>query len=202
MSHLDSVPHLLAGALSGVLTAIVCHPLDVLRTRMQVDSGGAYRGTTHAFVTIYRREGWRALYQGFSPSLVGSGMSWGFFMWMYNIIKTQNNTWGVLGTGSWNHLVSAAEAGVLTSILTNPIWLCKTRLELQQRQPSTVVVGTSPPKPPTVPYRGMVDCIRRIAQEEGARALYKGLLPSMMVCPECVCERESVFACVPVCFIV
>ena len=33
----------------------------------------AYRGTVHAVKSIIREEGWRALYAGLSPALLGSG---------------------------------------------------------------------------------------------------------------------------------
>lgn len=67
------------------------------------------------------------------------------------------------------HLASAAEAGALVSLCTNPIWLVKTRLQLQT------------PLHQTRPYSGFYDALRTIIREEGWAALYKGLLPSLFL---------------------
>jgi Mitochondrial carrier protein len=60
-----------AGAVSGALTVLALHPLDVIKTRLQVqeskpDRGFAsrYKGAIHAFRVIQRREGIRGLYSG------------------------------------------------------------------------------------------------------------------------------------------
>ena len=71
--------------------------------------------------------------------------------------------------------------------VTNPIWVIKTRLQLQRGSGPTV----SSRLRPTVthlrgnagPYRGFVHAVKQIAREEGIRGFYKGLLPSLfLVC--------------------
>ena len=71
-------------------------------------------------------------------------------------------------------------------LITNPIWVVKTRLQLQRGAgaaakrahslPTLTTNGTAPAQ-----YKGFVDAIRRIAQEEGVRGLYKGLGPSLVM---------------------
>ncbi len=69
--------------------------------------------------------------------------------------------------------------------VTNPIWVIKTRLQLQRGSGRTV----SPRLRPTVthlrgnagPYRGFVHAVKQIAREEGIRGFYKGLLPSLFL---------------------
>lgn len=55
-----------AGAFSGALTVLCLHPLDVVKTRLQVQESGTHRyhGTVHAVRTITKREGVRGLYAG------------------------------------------------------------------------------------------------------------------------------------------
>jgi solute carrier family 25 folate transporter 32 len=172
----DPIAHLIAGGLAGFFTSILVHPLDVIRTRMQVHTGpgSRYSGVLDGLRTTVRTDGWRGLYAGLTPSLVGSGISWGLFMFFYDTFKHQNADF--FGAGSITHVISAAEAGMLTATITNPIWLVKTRLELQSRQLPNLS------RPAAIPYLGLVDCLKRIAREEGMLALYRGLVPSLWMC--------------------
>lgn len=82
----------------------------------------------------------------------------------YNAIKTwiQNgNARTPLGPGL--HMLAAAEAGVLSLIMTNPIWVVKTRLCLQYEESLT----------DTKRYKGMVDGLMKIYRTEGVRGLYR-----------------------------
>ena len=74
--------------------------------------------------------------------------------------------------------------GAVTSILSNPIWVVKTRLELQSNAARTGASASVA----ALPYRGIADCMARIVREEGVRSLYHGLVPSIMVRSSC-CSR-------------
>ena len=168
-THTSNIPiHLIAGSLSGLISCIIVHPLDVIRTRMQIYKGpnSLYNGVYNGFTTIIKQEGYKSLYKGVIPAIVGSGLSWGFFMYFYNIAK--NNNTDYFNSQTSNHFISAAQAGMVTSLLTNPIWLAKTRLEVQRNNTQ-------------LPYTGLYNCMKRMISEEGFLSLYKGLLPSLMV---------------------
>ena len=68
---------------------------------------------------------------------------------------------------SWFQYFSHILTGVFTLLLTNPIWVAKTRLCLQY--------DAKAPKAPTDAshYRGMVDCLLKTYKYEGLRGLYK-----------------------------
>uniref|UniRef100_A0A7S2W7F8 Mitochondrial carrier protein n=1 Tax=Mucochytrium quahogii TaxID=96639 RepID=A0A7S2W7F8_9STRA len=63
--------HLGASTVSGVCSALVSTPSDVIKTRLMNAAGQAtatkYNGVADAFVKIYRNEGFGALYKGFVP---------------------------------------------------------------------------------------------------------------------------------------
>ncbi|WCJ25200.1 folate transporter 1 [Euphorbia peplus] len=65
--------------------------------------------------------------------------------------------------------LSTKEAEALACLSTNPIWLIKTRFQLQT------------PLQRTQPYAGIYDAFRTIMREEGWRALCKGLVPHLFV---------------------
>ncbi|KAK6150608.1 hypothetical protein DH2020_015540 [Rehmannia glutinosa] len=161
-----------AGSAAGLATVTFTHPLDVVRTRFQVNDGRlstlpTYKNTPHALFTIARTEGLRGLYGGFYPAVLGSTISWGLYFYFYSKAKQRYlRSREELSPGL--HLASAAEAGGLVCFCTNPIWLVKTRLQLQTPQQAR-------------PYSGFHDALRTILKEEGWRALYKGLMPGLVL---------------------
>lgn len=158
-----------AGALSGFSTVTILHPLDVVRTRFQVSDGRGgsylplYRNTAHAIYSIARMEGLRGLYAGFYPAVFGSTISWGLYFFFYSRAKARYIRGSEQQLNPGHHLAAAAEAGSLVCLLTNPIWLVKTRLQLQT------------PFNQNHPYVGFSDAVRTIFKEEGWRAFYKGI---------------------------
>lgn len=64
-------------------------------------------------------------------------------------------------------MLAAAEAGILTLLVTNPIWVVKTRLCLQYGNTDAYVSrgGES--------YNGMTDALVKIYRNEGMRGLYR-----------------------------
>jgi solute carrier family 25 phosphate transporter 23/24/25/41 len=57
------------GGAAGTLAATVCYPLDTIRRRMQM-KGQMYRNQGDAFVTIWRTEGMRGFYRGWSANTI------------------------------------------------------------------------------------------------------------------------------------
>ncbi|KAL7255770.1 hypothetical protein ACSBR1_009824 [Camellia fascicularis] len=162
-----------AGALAGLATVSFSHPLDVVRTRFQVSDGRtsnlpSYKNTHQAVWTIARTEGLRGLYAGFYPAVLGSTISWGLYFFFYSKAKQRYSKGGQELTPGL-HLASAAEAGALVCCCTNPLWLVKTRLQLQT------------PLHPAHPYSGFHDAVKTILKEEGWSALYKGIVPGLFL---------------------
>ena len=58
-----------AGACAGTLAALATTPLDVVKTRQQVDAAAAAEGTAAALARIVRTEGPAALFAGLGPRL-------------------------------------------------------------------------------------------------------------------------------------
>ncbi|XP_041975118.1 mitochondrial folate transporter/carrier [Aricia agestis] len=176
LSHIK-YEHLVAGISGGVTSTLILHPLDLIKIRFAVNDGRTatvprYDGLSSAFVTIVKKEGVRGLYRGVTPNVWGSGSAWGFYFLFYNAIKTWiqgGNARTPLGPGL--HMLAAAEAGVLSLIMTNPIWVVKTRLCLQYSEETHLSDNKR--------YKGMIDGLSKIYRTEGIRGLYRGFVPGM-----------------------
>ncbi|KAH9893589.1 mitochondrial carrier [Cubamyces lactineus] len=191
--------HFVAGGLGGMCGAIVTSPFDVVKTRLQSDlfrekvstaslagNGGAtitlprrnllwhFVETGHIIRDIYREESPRALFKGLGPTLVGvvPARSINFFTYG-NGKQIIANRFNNGEENSWVHLSAAALAGIATGTATNPIWVVKTRLQLDAHRSSEVHGARSF-------FGGSLGMIKKILREEGVRGFYKGLSASYL----------------------
>src|SRR5882757_11048262 len=73
-----------------------------------------------------------ALYRGLTPNLVGNSAGWGlYFLWYREAQDLIRNARGY-GPGhqltSVDYLTASSLSGLLSAIITNPIWVVKTRM--------------------------------------------------------------------------
>ncbi|XP_034029650.1 mitochondrial folate transporter/carrier-like [Thalassophryne amazonica] len=166
------VGNLVAGVSGGVMSTLVLHPLDLVKIRFAVSDGMEFRpkysGVLHCMKSVWKQDGLRGLYQGVTPNVWGAGASWGLYFFFYNAIKGYTKEGRQTELSAAEHLVSAAEAGVLTLTITNPIWVTKTRLVLQYES-----------DPKSKQYKGMMDALIKIYRHEGVSGLYKGYVPGL-----------------------
>lgn len=57
----------ISGSIGGTVEACCLQPIDVIKTRLQLDRSGAYKGIVHCGTTVARTEGVRALWKGLTP---------------------------------------------------------------------------------------------------------------------------------------
>lgn len=182
--------HFVAGGLGGMAGAVVTCPFDVVKTRLQSDvfqaayksanpgphkssnfvmSGARHFRETFGIISnVYKQEGFRSLFKGLGPNLVGVIPARSINFFTYGTTKQiYSRAFNNGEEAPWIHLISAATAGWATSTATNPIWLIKTRLQLDK-------AGH------TKQYKNSWDCLKHILQKEGFFGLYKGLSASYL----------------------
>lgn len=189
-TQLSKYPHLVAGSTAGITSTLILHPLDLVKTRFQVNEGiktssrsgvPSYTSTYNAFRTIASKEGIRALYQGVPTAMLGSGVSWGLYFFLYERAKLQyqKDPTSKEKLPPWAHMLAGTQAGAMTVMVTNPIWLIKTRLQLQvsdaEKSRLKLASGSTPK------YRGFIHAVRTIVSTEGPLALYRGVLPALFL---------------------
>eukprot|EP00871_Galdieria_phlegrea_P001521 jgi/Galph1/236/GphlegSOOS_G4985.1 len=172
----------LAGASAGMANVLALHPFDTLKTRFQSSlsntCGTQYSSTFQALYRIVKEEGFVALYKGITPALVGSTISWSLYFHSYHFFKDFLKKWK-LTESIGMHWTCSTCAGIVTCLVTNPLWVIKTRLQLQ--------IGNSTNRK-AVPmytngssYRGLFHGLVQIVHDEGLRGLYRGLGPSLLL---------------------
>ena len=184
--------HLIAGAAAGCFATILLHPLDLVKTRMQVQEFGnrrlpMYNSLVHACRTIFRLEGLRGLYQGVWPNVIGSTVSWGMYMHLYNEGKVRIKSARPHTPDSAVYVAAASCAGAATSLVVHPLFTIKTRLQLELVATARAAAEGSSATANLVPlsqrdnYETARNALRRMLREEGWGSLYRGLGPSLIL---------------------
>uniref|UniRef100_A0A8B9F7H3 Solute carrier family 25 member 33 n=1 Tax=Amazona collaria TaxID=241587 RepID=A0A8B9F7H3_9PSIT len=179
--------HLIAGGCGGTAGAILTCPLEVVKTRLQSSQlvlrplclseiqlpGMSVRlmnptspspGVLKLLRAIIEKEGVRSLFRGLGPNLVGVAPSRAIYFAAYSHVKEKLNA--VLVPESKKvHMLSAACAGITSSTLTNPIWLVKTRMQLEARVKGEMASNA-------------LQCAVHVYRTEGLRGFYRGITAS------------------------
>ncbi|TMW69788.1 hypothetical protein Poli38472_001944 [Pythium oligandrum] len=156
------------GALSGVIEALILTPLDVTKTRLQLDKTGQYKGFVDAGKQLFRSEGPKGLYKGFTPwtiHVVTKNGTRFYFNAIYRRMLADKNG-QVSGA---NEFIAGALAGATEAVLiVTPFEVIKTRLQGQN-----VIKGQE------LKYKGTIHTALTIMRNEGPFALWKGVAPTI-----------------------
>lgn len=113
------------------------------------------------------------MWKGVGPTVVGvaSGRALHFHLYQFAQIKYGEQ----MPKGSVLHLVAAGTAGAVVATTFCPLWVIKTRLQIQTNAAQVTRNGRQ-----LRSYRGVIDAARSIIAEEGYRGFYRGLSASLL----------------------
>ncbi|XP_041362477.1 peroxisomal membrane protein PMP34-like [Gigantopelta aegis] len=167
--------HALAGAVGSVVAITVFFPLDTARTRLQVDDNRKAKHSYELISDIAKEEGVVGLYRGLWPVVTSLWCSNFIYFYAFNGMKS-----AFLGRSGRSDpikdLTLGFVAGVINTVLTTPLWVVNTRLRLQGAK-----LQTKDYKSNGLKYKGILDCLLKIAKHEGILALWSGTLPSTIL---------------------
>jgi len=157
--------NLASGGAAGATSLCFVYPLDFARTRLAADVGksGAreFKGLNDCLVKIFKSDGFKGLYQGFSVSVQGIIIYRAAYFGVYDTAK------GMLPDPKNTHIVvSWAIAQTVTAcagFVSYPFDTVRRRMMMQSGRKGADIM-----------YSGTMDCWRKIAREEGSKAFFKG----------------------------
>ncbi|MQL94753.1 hypothetical protein Taro_027433, partial [Colocasia esculenta] len=201
-AELTPVLRLGAGACAGIIAMSATYPMDMVRGRITVQTEKSpyqYRGMFHALTTVYRQEGFRALYKGWLPSVIGvvrilvsvsvfipSG--WivpyvGLNFAVYESLKdwlVKSKPFRILQDNELSvttRLACGAAAGTVGQTVAYPLDVIRRRMQMVGWKDAAPVLAGQGSKG-SLEYNGMIDAFRKTVRNEGFGALYKGLVPN------------------------
>ncbi|KAG5552470.1 hypothetical protein RHGRI_010524 [Rhododendron griersonianum] len=149
-------PHVkaIAGSIGGMVEACCLQPIDVIKTRLQLNRSGSYRGIIHCGATIVRTEGVWALWEGLTPLATHLTLKYALRMGSNAVLQAA---------------FSDPRMGGAQPRCEGSRWVVKIRQQ-QQRGLTRELLK----------YKGPVDCAHTIICEEGLLGLWVGAAPTVM----------------------
>lgn len=146
---------MIAGSVAGSVEHMAMFPVDTVKTHMQAMGSCPIKsvGLGQALRSILKSNGPLGLYRGIGAMGLGAGPAHAVYFSVYEVCKKFFS--GGNPNNSAAHAVSGVFATVASDAVFTPMDMVKQRLQLNNS-----------------PYKGVLDCVRRVMKEEGLRAFY------------------------------
>ncbi|KAH8727872.1 mitochondrial carrier protein-like protein, partial [Phaeosphaeriaceae sp. PMI808] len=176
---LGAAQRLLCGGLAGITSVTFTYPLDIVRTRLSIQSasfsslkreaGEKLPGMWTLLVNMYKTEGGLpALYRGIIPTVAGVAPYVGLNFMVYEMARTQFTPEGQKDPSAIGKLGAGAVSGAVAQTITYPFDVLRRRFQVN------TMSGMG------YQYASIGDAIRSIIRTEGIRGMYKGIVPNLL----------------------
>lgn len=139
----ESLYNFTLGAIAGSFGATVVYPIDLVKTRMQNQRSSTpgqqtlYKNSWDCFKKVVSREGFKGLYSGLGPQLVGVAPEKAIKLTVNDLVR------GKMSDADGNitlnaELFAGGMAGACQVVFTNPLEIVKIRLQMQGEVVKTV----------------------------------------------------------------
>ncbi|VDK64764.1 unnamed protein product [Onchocerca ochengi] len=156
----------ICGLVSGAVAQFLASPTDLIKVQMQAkrmrksdNFQPQFRNSCHAFIALYKNNGFTGLWTGWLPNTQRAALLNMADLATYDHTKHWLMTKGYLDNYC-THFIASLISGMAAVIVSTPADVVKTRIMVQTHQ-----------------YKGSYDCLKRICRDEGFFALYKGFVP-------------------------
>jgi len=162
--------NLASGGAAGATSLLFVYPLDFARTRMAVDVGTGktrqFTGLGNCISTIYRKDGFRGLYQGFNVSVAGiivyrAAYFGGFDTAKSMLLKDPKKA------KFWQNWAIAQVVTTGAGIISYPFDTIRRRMMMQAGRGEIL-------------YTSSFDCARKLYAKEGMNAFFRGAFSNIL----------------------
>lgn len=154
---------MLAGASAGVVARVLCHPIDTIKSKLQVEVAADRASWSSVLGRTLRCQGAAGLYRGVGVAVVGSCPAACLYFTSYETLKERLRAYTFCnGYPFLADFAAGFGAEAVACILFVPIDVIKERLQVQSTMLNAAQYATS------------IDACRTIIRVEGLAGIYKG----------------------------
>ncbi|PSC68368.1 mitochondrial carrier [Micractinium conductrix] len=179
----------LAGCCASCGAVAVTNPIDVIRTRLELQgelargSAQVYRGALHGLAKMVQQEGPAVLFRGLKPAfafqIAVNGTRLGTFLPLKKWLVAHRDAHGL--DEFFTSLVAGAGAGMVGACIGTPFQLIKTRMQAAARGASAAGgAAAAAGAAARQPYTGLSNALATIVKNEGLFGLYRGAHLNML----------------------
>ncbi|KAL1306632.1 hypothetical protein AAFC00_005310 [Neodothiora populina] len=177
---LGAFQRLSCGAIAGITSVTFTYPLDIVRTRLSIQSasfaglekvanGGKLPGMWPTLLNMYKTEGgFTALYRGIVPTVAGVAPYVGLNFMVYETVRAYFTPEGKENPSAIGKLGAGAISGAVAQTFTYPFDVLRRRFQIN------TMSGMG------YQYKSIFDAVRVIVKHEGYKGLYKGITPNLL----------------------
>lgn len=161
--------HFLAGSVSGLVQSVICSPMELAKTRLQLQNTKSagnnliFRGPLDCLYHVAKTEGVRGIFKGLGITAFRDTPGIATYFVSYELMIRMKEQPGIFYT-----LMAGGLAGVTSWIVSIPMDVIKTRLQADG-------INGEMRK-----YTGVVDCWNKSYQQEGLSFLTRGLSSTLI----------------------
>ena len=161
----------IAGGIAGAVQSIVCCPMELAKTRVQVQSSvkKAYGGSCDCLLKVYQQHGIKGCYKGMTLTLLRETPAFAIYFGTFELFchKLTPERDSIDCIGPLAILMAGGLSGISSWVITYPIDVVKSRLQADE--------SGSKRK-----YHGMLDCVRKTFRSGGLSAFSHGLTATIL----------------------
>jgi len=163
---------LFSGGLAGAVANTICYPFDFARTRLASDVGkgkGQFNGIWDCISKTVRAQGITGLYTGWTVTVLGAFVYRAGQLGCFKQIQDLNPYAKDKGwKGGVSSFVAVTAARSVIMPFNYPFDTVRRRMMLQSEKPLADRI-----------YKGSLDCFFQVLKKEGAKGMYKGMVPEL-----------------------
>lgn len=127
----DSIYNFCLGSIAGAIGATIVYPIDMIKTRLQAQRSLIYKNSIDCLKKIIKNEGFRGLYSGLGPQLIGVAPEKAIKLTVNDFCRNIFTNKLTNKINVFYEVLSGAIAGCCQVIFTNPLEIVKIRLQVQ-----------------------------------------------------------------------